>query len=378
MPAHAFSALRVAAVLCMHLTWTGHRGTCTGAQYSNNANADQPLGGRASRTILESCSINKFAKQLSKIAIPGRGYARPGVTLLPKTVYHRRTLKRYKNITVGMPGAICKGTADPEWPPSRRTGKAPPLIINAGEGTTATRFMACVFRQLGMVSSHNGGKHEFKGCNPGKSTDRYNASCTHAWDQYEYITDSPVQYQLYPLLQTHPKALVLLSLRDPDQWQAKRIGTHKHKGSAEWRQAAPCGASVHPMSDPNTPLDFAIYNAWVSCVVPEGRLFPYNLFNETTKNVLYRLYRFLRNTHGVKFPANKTVTWVRAACGDMAWPTKTPTRVEQVQQRFAELTGGHASGSCGGWPGWIEFFIIFGLGALLGRYTYSRRIRCEF
>eukprot|EP00039_Didymoeca_costata_P019987 m.339635 g.339635 ORF g.339635 m.339635 type:complete len:336 (-) comp18892_c0_seq1:1236-2243(-) len=264
--------------------------------------------------VLDTCDINKFKQSLARLT--QTRFSGPGATLLPESFFSSKTIERYKNISELSSGCQTVGHASETWPMTKRYKK--PFVINAGEGTTATRFMACAFRQLGYLSSHAGGKHAFRGCKRVNETGEYNISCTEAWDLYDYVSDSPVPYQFWSLLETHPDAVVLLSVRNPYQWRYKRIKTHQQKGAANWRQAIPCGASPYPMKGPWAPTDFAIYNAWVACLVNPKRLFVYNLFNESTQVVLTRLYKFLRKTQGILLKAEKTTTMIQTACGELS------------------------------------------------------------
>jgi hypothetical protein len=53
----------------------------------------------------------------------------------------------------GEDAAVARATSA-AWPPSRRASGTG-LLINAGEGTTGTRFLDCVLRALGARTAHN-------------------------------------------------------------------------------------------------------------------------------------------------------------------------------------------------------------------------------
>ena len=170
-----------------------------------------------------------------------------------------------------------------------------PLIINAGEGSTATRFLNCIMRRIGHYGAHTRGgpnkqkqnETEFMGCD-------YYPSCTHGWDLFNYVSDSPVAYQLTEMLATHPNSLVLHSLRDPASWKVSRIKKHLHQGAAQWHQAGPCGMVDHPMDHPKTELDFVVYNVWAKCVSPVGkRYLQINLFKQETASVVLKILFFI-------------------------------------------------------------------------------------
>jgi hypothetical protein len=182
----------------------------------------------------------------------------------------------------------CPRVPNARWPMS--TNRTKPLIINAGEGSTATRFLNCVMRRIGHYGAHTRGgpedaksnKTEFMGCD---DTVHY-PSCTTGWDTFNYISDSPVAYMLPELLATHPNALVIHSFRDPASWQKSRIHKHLHQGAAGWHQAAPCGKTDHPMNHSKTNLDFVVYNAWAQCITPKGkRYMQLNVFDQDKSSV---------------------------------------------------------------------------------------------
>ena len=234
-----------------------------------------------SPTVL--CSAERFAKAYDSLVEPTQG-------LFEGWSDKEAVVKRYKELTEIN---SCERVPSPRWPMSFNRTK--PLIINAGEGSTATRFLNCVMRRIGNYGAHTRGgpnqekqnSSEFMGCD-------YYSSCTDGWDLFNYISDSPVAYQLTQLLATHPNSLVLHSLRDPASWKKSRISKHLHQGAAKWHQAAPCGMSDHPMDHPQTELDFVVYNAWAKCVSPVGkRYLQINLFKQETVQVVLQILFFV-------------------------------------------------------------------------------------
>jgi hypothetical protein len=208
-----------------------------------------------------------------------------------------------------------------------------PLVINAAEGTTATRFLWCVFQELGyrgahgksapgmrMVDCKNGTTHIHQSTLQGRKRSRNpapfsnlnlvrNCTRTEEWDKFDYVTDSPVAYQIDNMLLSHPDSPVILGLRDPKDWHQKRHDGHLKVGSANWVGAAPCwgggpgsnGAfdKLMTLSHPDAWIDFIIYNTWVACIVPRESLFVYNLFKsadtdaESNEDIVHRLRKFL-------------------------------------------------------------------------------------
>merc|ERR1712232_1202289 len=71
------------------------------------------------------------------------------------------------------------------------------IIINMGQGTTGTRWLNSVMRCLGFQTAHN-----IESIKNVKS-----------WQQWDYISDSPVPFQTWDLVRAYPKALFFLSVR---------------------------------------------------------------------------------------------------------------------------------------------------------------------
>ena len=261
-----------------------------------------------SKTLLETCSLPRFMRALKMLTTPGGGHAPPGTTLIEDRYNRGSTVWRYENLShiYERKGQSCEAypnswteNGDAErraslWPLSKRAAQGKQrLLINAGEGSTASRFLYCVFERMGYNAAHNGMlDHEFTGCEK-------HDSCTAAWDRFDYISDSPVAYLTWPLLQTHPGSPVMLGVRDPVQWQARRLAGHDD--AKEWFPAAPCGTGTRKMSHPDTWEDFMVFNTWVACIVPDEDLFVYNMFEEGSEKVATRLLPFLAK-HNIEPP----------------------------------------------------------------------------
>jgi hypothetical protein len=187
------------------------------------------------------------------------------------------------------------------WPPSER-----PKLINAGEGTTGTRFLACVADGLGFKSGHN--PDALHVCLPTNASDVSSSSaqaeladghCTHSWDAFTFLTDNPVPDQLVPLLLTNPAAPVMLSLRNPYAWRASRLAHHEEgQDVAGWGVSiAGCGVYAPRLLDAADDVAVAklTYDAFAACIA-RGRghkLLILDLFTEKPAAVQARIHGFL-------------------------------------------------------------------------------------
>jgi len=155
-----------------------------------------------------------------------------------------------------------------------------PLIINLGYGTTGTRWLTANMINLGYKTGHN---------------IQHNCG-TKAWNQYEYISDSPVAYQAWELIQSNPHATFILSMRDGTEWRESRYSNHNIT-----QQASVCG--VHSFADKRGQMESAAttvaYEAWIACLVPKDQLFAFNLWKIDKHSFLQQLKQFLeRRGHG--------------------------------------------------------------------------------
>jgi hypothetical protein len=237
----------------------------------------------------DQCSVEMFERSLKTLLNPDDG-------MLNEWTDSDAVLERYR--TGPARWINCKNPPSEAWPMS--TGRTTPLIINVGEGSTATRFLNCVMRRVGLSGAHTKGagadKPEentaFMGC------DAY-SSCTAGWDKFNYISDSPVVYQVGELLATHPDALVLHSFRDAAGWKRSRINKHADQGAANWYQGGVCGGADHPMNHSLTELDFVVFNTWAHCVSPKDRYLAINLFTQRSSSMtILDILLFLRK-HGI-------------------------------------------------------------------------------
>ena len=303
--------------------------------------------GLGSRYVRDTCSMEEFTEALAFITSPQAGVDTPAI---PAEYNTQEVIDRYADFYTTK--SSCGVLADPAWPQSKRKeqGKLP-QIINAAEGSTATRFMGCISSQLGYWPAHGEmflrtdcpqkrnrlddppsrphdrerRNHHHKGPKPCKFDTN-----TEQWDQYDYIADSPVAYFIDSLVLSHPDSPVLLGVRDPKVWQQRRHDEHLPY-SPSWVGAHPCVADwqegkeeqsdqteYRQLKDPDAWVDFVVYNAWVACVVPRERLFVYNLFDDgfdqqSNQRVVRRLVEFLGSV-GLPNIRNKTAHKMVVRC----------------------------------------------------------------
>ena len=208
------------------------------------------------------------------------------------------------------------------WPLSKRTR---PLVINAGDGSTGTRFMHCVMGKLGLKSVHqfrNGGR----------------AYGTRVWDEFDHISDSPVGYMATQLLRSHPGNLasVVLMLRNPWDWHRARQASHYRARSGScWQPAnGGCGQNFTSMCNKDgfsMERDMLSNAAFVACLAFQGRaaarVAVFSLFAEPEGGAMYRLQGLL-NTSG--YPG---ITMPRMA---VAWKACNTPRVNRNHQGHVE------------------------------------------
>ena len=211
------------------------------------------LRGRRNATdrILDACPVDAFRSAALHIS-----------QLLPGSLDKLGGLDEIVRVYEERYDAVAKDTSktcDPAWPLSTR-GKG--LLVNLGEGTTGTRFLECVMER----SSTLRGGHNIH-------TDRLSLALT---DAYDYLSDSPLPYEVVPLLLSHPGKLtagVLLTLRDPVDWVRSRVEHHGTKKCCKCCSvsAPPCGAKEWINASRPDYLTYYgrlsfVYKAWVACL----------------------------------------------------------------------------------------------------------------
>ena len=244
--------------------------------------------------------------------------------------------------------AVCLNKNQPSseqlmWPQSTRRS---PLVINAGLGTTGTTFVDCVMGRLQYATKH-GHKHDASidvqcpGDDPWQCSRQHaltatqcvaatpcstagavsgavdmvrnGSSCTTSWDTYDYISDSPVPDQLAWLLDSHPGAFVLLTIRNPLEWLDHRLArlssgpfftakTPLHFSGCQlnlpalYHSAAANGSVVNQRH-------VALYNAFAICLARRDHhpLLILNLFQDDVVNCQQRFHAFMRQVRPVNF-----------------------------------------------------------------------------
>lgn len=167
------------------------------------------------------------------------------------------------------------------WPPSRRSSAAsvrPPLLIGMGDGTTGTRFLACVFRMLKMETYHN------------DPYPKESVSLTAWFDAFAAVLDSPIPYMLDALLATHAanETALFITVRDPWDWVRSRRAHHLPEAEHWSASTGGCGTNGVLIGRDETSNDEVARNllvewVWATCVATQrdGRPPPIlNLFDD--------------------------------------------------------------------------------------------------
>jgi hypothetical protein len=184
--------------------------------------------------------------------------------------------------------AVCQVEAS-DWPPSQRKRG---LLINAGEGTTGTRWLNCAMRHLGAKTGHD----------LGAVVKRFT---TKVCDNYDFVSDSPVPYILSTLFSKHPDDLtagVMLTVRDPLDYQRSRLGHHRTEAKHWGVGTAGC---MFPNRSTLGAKGFALarekvrYDVLAACMATKffgpGKLLIFNVFTDPRSEYFPRLARFLQH-----------------------------------------------------------------------------------
>lgn len=232
------------------------------------------LNERAHTAFLnKTCSREGFARALTTLQDRGL-LAKWSPTNKAGTVDPR--IRRYDELISS--GLTC--SHDPTiWPVSTKE-----LLIDLGEGTTGTRWLNNVVKKLGYRSMHNlkvGSDHPnqcySKTKRRGKNDLLVECKCTKIYEGYDFISDSPISYQVYELVMSFPRAKFLLSIRDGEGWQRSRVD--HHRSAVNWSAASPCGYGPK-MSSAQAAIEEEVLTTWITCFVPRNRLFAFNLFRD--------------------------------------------------------------------------------------------------
>lgn len=252
------------------------------------------------------CPVENFKSSLKKVSamLPGA---------LEQAGGEEAVVSHYEKIPKG-PQCVREHEESASWHKSKRHDKG--LIINFGEGTTATRFLACVMDDLGYKTIHN--DKELKECTNMEGT----RSCADRWDKYDFIADTPVPKELSQLMATHHRlqgaAAYMLSLRDPAEWAKSRVGHHLPL-SKSWTQTSICGDPTNLLvNSKRVPLHKLVYDSFAHCLTTSERygsaeehLFMFNLFESddveaSNRKFANNLHTFLnRDNHHGAVPTSK-------------------------------------------------------------------------
>jgi len=226
-------------------------------------------------SILETCPLEKFQSSLDWL-LENKLLLKSNITNSAQTRYLE--LAEQQQCELG-----------PEWYVSQK-----PLVINVGEGTTATTWLHEDMKDLGFNSKHG---QFLAHAMPG-------IVGTSQVDMFDYITDTPTSSLTWQLLRSHPKALFLMTMREPEDWEADRTND-EHSEFVMKAQGVPCdGANFLKLYDVVAPsaLTYVAYSAWAKCVIPQDRfLGAVNVFaNENNDAEFVERLISLLETHGLQ------------------------------------------------------------------------------
>jgi len=204
----------------------------------------------AEHTVLETCSVERFNASLASLVSGG---------FIQESNSTSLALSRYLEIAEQN---RCSG--------SNRTVSQKPLIINVGEGSTGTKSLNGIMRNLSYNTCHF---CQDLALNP------------ESVDSYDMISDTPVPWYTWEWLQSYPQALFIMTMREPVDWRASRVNNH----STPW-QGAPCGRSDLCHGAPaasvgecaaDAPQTYVVaYSTWAKCVLPADRLHVTSVFTD--------------------------------------------------------------------------------------------------
>ena len=218
------------------------------------------------------------------------------------------------------------------WP---LTTRKRPLVINAGDGSTGTRFVHCVMGKLGLRS-----KHALR--NNGRPYG------TRVWDAFDHISDSPVGYQVAQLLRSHPgpTASVVLMLRNPWDWHRSRTAHHARARTSCWVPAnGGCGKNLTSVCNKDgfsMEKDMLSNAAFVACRAFQGReaarVAVFSLFVEPEDNAMRKLQRLLNASGYAATLPGMAAAW--KACNTQRLNPRHQTGVLGAIARVEDETGG--------------------------------------
>ena len=131
---------------------------------------------------LELCPPKRFGSALRLVLNHHTNGTRSALMHIggPAAVERRYAGEAYGNARC-LASPMLPGTQT-QWP---LTASSHHLLINAGTGTTGTRWLHCILENLGVRSVHNNAR--MAACT---------RNCTARWDEHEFISDSPIPWQV--------------------------------------------------------------------------------------------------------------------------------------------------------------------------------------
>jgi len=177
-------------------------------------------------------------------------------------------------------------------------------FINAGQGTTATKSLDCLFQQMGFRQHHwtlaDGPKDfwvELADLDLGGRNIPVDQCMTalnsldygKPFDMYDLIGDLPVGTHVLDFLACRPSAKVLLTTRPAPEWAKARL---QHSRDAEPPMESPCGLKMRDAPTVVSEALLAAHDGLVRCLVPRERLFEVDVFSRSTSGLSARIAQF--------------------------------------------------------------------------------------
>ena len=190
-----------------------------------------------------------------------------------------------------------------------------PLIVGAGEGGTGTRSLADALQllKLGRVChyAHPPCDSELLTMDYAKVAASYDFRKLSA---FSAALDTPIPQYLPLILATFPRAVVILTERDPFSWVESR---RKHKRDVPSPMAAIYGSirsseTLSLRQNSTTAalpaaIAYHIYNTYVRCIVPPERLLVLNVFKMCSRDMWAALTSFLHHHRLGNFSQSQAV-----------------------------------------------------------------------
>lgn len=177
-------------------------------------------------------------------------------------------------------------------------------FINAGQGTTATKSLDCLFQQMGFRQHHwtlADGPNSFweelvhldwgnlnipvEKCIAALNTGDYGKP----FEMFDLIGDLPVGTHFLDFFACRPNAKVLLTTRPAPGWAKARL---RHLRDSEPPLESPCGLKMRDAPAAVGEALFSAHDDLVRCLVPKERLFVVDVFSQSTSGLSARIANF--------------------------------------------------------------------------------------